>query len=622
MLQVWLPLNGNIKNQGLSNYTIDAVRGSIVYNDSGKIGKCFYAHGVNTLRINNIIPDFYNYSSYSLCAWFYIEAQNTTHSGSAVISAGNWNAQVLNLALGNWSTDHYTTLRISGTSWSRNYAYNFFANQWYHVVVSSDGTSTKAYVNGVLINDTAPGFLPTSIEGNDIYIGGASYYSGMQFFGRINDVRIYDHALSEKEVQEIAKGLVVHYKLDDKYAESTVILSSTISDTAYNASNGKYGYNTTSNLIKTSGIFQGKQCIKVSTREDGQTTRPYAYFSNLFTSNGTNAPQYKALSFDYFTNVSTVTKLNFYKLGNGSGTVTWKTINNNGTFTGTYTNSSQSIIIQQNVWNHIELIFKGTTDANAEWGYCVNGNAYTSNSDLYFLYANIQLEENDHVTGYKSEYHHNTIYDCSGYQNNATNVNCTISTDTAKYNVSIAQKSGQYIRSLGRPNNFLPHDAITVNLWMKCTTWGNPISCTESGGFNFEANGNYIYFPIHITHSSGTSYAGARTSITRASLLNDWHMITGVYDGTNTIIYVDGEESGRNTTKYSGVIHYQNNYLFIGAEAQGDNTTPADSSYTGNISDVRIYATALSAAAIKDLYETSAEIDKNGNFYAREIIEL
>jgi hypothetical protein len=57
----------------------------------GKIGQCFNANGVNTIQINNIIPDFYNYSGYSLCAWFYINAQNTSHSGSAIISAGNWN---------------------------------------------------------------------------------------------------------------------------------------------------------------------------------------------------------------------------------------------------------------------------------------------------------------------------------------------------------------------------------------------------------------------------------------------------------------------------------------------------------------------------------------------------
>ena len=164
-------------------------RGSEVYNNSGKIGKCFYSNGVNTIKIKDIISDFYQYNEYSLSVWCYIESQNTSHSGSAIISGGDWNSQVINLAVSDWSSDHYTRLRISGTNWNKWYPYNFYLNTWYHIVVECNQNRTLAYVNGLLIGDTSDKFLPTAIQGNDICIGGATYYAGMQFFGKINDYK-------------------------------------------------------------------------------------------------------------------------------------------------------------------------------------------------------------------------------------------------------------------------------------------------------------------------------------------------------------------------------------------------------------------------------------------------
>ena len=39
-LQIWLPLNGDLHNQGLSNLTV--TNNGATVNNSGKIGKCYY----------------------------------------------------------------------------------------------------------------------------------------------------------------------------------------------------------------------------------------------------------------------------------------------------------------------------------------------------------------------------------------------------------------------------------------------------------------------------------------------------------------------------------------------------------------------------------------------------
>jgi len=70
----------------------------------------------------------------------------------------------------------------------------------------------------------------------------------------------------------------------------------------------------------------------------------------------------------------------------------------------------------------------GDTDANAEWGYCINGPRHTSNANYYFLYANIHLEASSNLK----------IADSSGYNyNGLVNDNLIISNDTVRYLSSV-----------------------------------------------------------------------------------------------------------------------------------------------------------------------------------------
>ena len=97
-------------------------------------------------------------------------------------------------------------------------------------------------------------------------------------------------------------------------------------------------------------------------------------------------------------------------------------------------------------------------------------------------------------------------------------------------------------------------------------------------------------------------------------------MLTGVYNGSNIKYYIDGVQVGSKSA--TGTIKQIANYLFIAAEAGAANaTTPESNNFVGKISDVRIYATALSLEDIKELYQTSVSIDNKSNIYSREFIE-
>ena len=146
------------------------------------------------------------------------------------------------------------------------------------------------------------------------------------------------------------------------------------------------------------------------------------------------------------------------------------------------------------------------------------------------------------------------------------------------------------------------------------------MSCTEGGGWNFE--GNPVSFASYISGVGYESSSYPKASAQPAT--NEWHMLTGVYDRVNQkrAIYIDGKLADEKTMTVSNPIGYNgSNVIWLGAEASGNATSFANANYNGNLSDFRIYCTALSAEDILDLYHTSAKIDNTGKVHTFEFVE-
>ena len=71
---------------------------------------------------------------------------------------------------------------------------------WSHVAVTSDGTTARAYVNGVL-KDSAPVGGQLEATTGQLRIGGNAIWGGEFFQGALDEVRIYDRALSAADIQ-------------------------------------------------------------------------------------------------------------------------------------------------------------------------------------------------------------------------------------------------------------------------------------------------------------------------------------------------------------------------------------------------------------------------------------
>ncbi|MEA3227364.1 MAG: LamG domain-containing protein, partial [Planctomycetota bacterium] len=72
------------------------------------------------------------------------------------------------------------------------------ADQWTHVAVTGDGTNFRIYINGALSQESA--FQTTDGANVTYYIGGDLNF-GESYAGMIDDVRVYNHVLSEDDVR-------------------------------------------------------------------------------------------------------------------------------------------------------------------------------------------------------------------------------------------------------------------------------------------------------------------------------------------------------------------------------------------------------------------------------------
>jgi len=96
----------------------------------------------------------------------------------------------------------------------------------------------------------------------------------------------------------------------------------------------------------------------------------------------------------------------------------------------------------------------------------------------------------------------NGVEDSSGYNHNAVSngsAAVALDSDTPKYSASAKFISGSRIAMPVASSTCLPTDAITVSIWYKSSAGtARFLSCTESGGWNFEVNSSKASFPFYI----------------------------------------------------------------------------------------------------------------------------
>lgn len=636
-LKVWLPLDGDLHNQGLSDAVFS--KATNVWG-AGKIGaqSLLASTGTGSVMVNELKDK----KEFSIAYWVKIDSSLTFSSWQDI-----WAVDYTN-ATGTYPIrdEHTSTagnhqlLMAKETNVGSNtngYIGMTIANApdtWQHIVLVKGLTQTKSYVNGELKltrNNTDFETSNGKLTGN-VRIGATTCGA------YLNDVRIYDHCLSAAEVKEIAQGLVLHYKLDNNGLGNKNLLwgtlvPSTIMYSVVSICGTKHASGQGSTYVShvRSNRPHGIQCTV------GTAARPYIALGHPTASTCLASPdpmwgltagqtytfsgdlEYKVYSGNLELASYFVIRLYYIK----SGETAWTNAGNLKTFT-THPGEVHNY--------HFELPFTIPENAIGWYILIASNNASASHNAAgdYVAIDNIKLEMGDIATPYApAPEDFGTaliIEDSSGYNHNGTaSDNLITSTNTPRYSASTHFNGSNTYIACGRGG--MVRDAITVNIWGYQDTWsatpGNMVSCTQSGGWNFENNNSRITFACGTGESANTYKSVYWANHPFSSLTSGWHMFTGTYDGYTTRLYVDGDlvaSSGTNT-EHIPLFYNSSNGIFIGAEANTNQTTPTTPYFNGNLSDFRIYCTSLLDTDIKQLYNTNMKIDKQANIHPFETNE-
>ena len=182
--------------------------GTIVPGQPGVIGNAIYLNGSTQYLTLADAAALKSASNLTGSIWIYptrLQADDII-MGRWVESSNNrvWNLRLAD-ALGNLT---YTTAPTNGggSGWSNATTTTspIKINQWNHVVVRSDGSTNKIYVNGVEVASVSMSSAMSTTNTAAFQVGLLSYNGSNKFFaGGVDEVALWSRALNATEIQQL-----------------------------------------------------------------------------------------------------------------------------------------------------------------------------------------------------------------------------------------------------------------------------------------------------------------------------------------------------------------------------------------------------------------------------------
>ena len=546
-LRVWLPLTKDLRNQGLDDVTV--TNNGATFDANGKLGGCYSFDGNDDYIsltgecLYNIIKGGTN--SFSISFWIYqADSTRAIIFGDYGLAGGiGFNIEL--------TASHIVRFYWNGSPDLNISQINVGTATWSHVVLVYDTTHLYGYLNGNLIYTYTGTLVVKNKTSGSYYLGRDRRTGTTALNGKLNDVRIYDHALSPLEIKHISQGLILHYPLNrGGWGNNNILINSNF-DLRYTQSSG---WDTEKNGTQLANSWGGYN--------SGVSNPSTVYHAHLKELNGEWVYEYIKTANETWLGISQG-GLNSKLTAGKTYTFSWEQYcvsGSNYVQTGLYyfktgaTSANFHLgLIYGNVdrelgkWQKFSRTFIAPEDGdyskNMSWyiyGYSGNGIVYVRHP---------KLEEGNTATPWSPSpldtlattlgLNDNIEYDTSGYSNNGTRIGTfSWTSDTPKYTISTKFNGAEVIVVPFTCGSI--SEAVTVACWGYESNWNVSTAerligaATNSSGWCI---GDYGSENTLFAFYANGGYNGASGF---KQLSSGWHHFVITFDGFNLIYYVDG----------------------------------------------------------------------------------
>jgi hypothetical protein len=574
------PLNGNTND--VSRYGNNGVPTNITY-AAGKIGQAGDFNGTNSLITTPLIQSTLN-QEFTISAWIYID-NAANYKG---VIGDHLNFRGINFCqyqgAPSFTPGFYFTYG-NGSTWVEVANAVQLANStWHHVTMilkTGTGGYGKVLVNGVQVGTTLTN--PSAILYNTsapILIGRAFNGSDRYWDGRINDARVYNHALTDMEVQEIARAKILHYSFDDMQEPTTNQANTESARTMFTHAAGTI---ITHSLAPEKGDGWRKMVI---------------------TARGSN---FRLAQFPYITHPTSTTKT--YSVEIDMGTTSGYYWRGDG-FSGT-TNAT--------ILNNKAFVTVTTTTGSGGLALFLNNNTINTtglNDTIFYRYYQVELKP--YMTEFTPISRTGLVRDHSGFFNDS---NALTEANTPRW-ISDSKVGGGAYQFNGSNNvierpmlSQLGDNSFTVNMW----AWFDESGVRDIMFGNFDATHDFNFEKL--TNNNLRFYWDGSPDVSTGNILpiGQWCMLTAVrqrLSSTSSTIkmYLNGQ------SVYNSTLTVNDKTSLDGTLRIGRDQRTTTEAMKGKLDDVRVYMEPLSDKDILDLYNTKAEIEQSGILYARDFL--